>query len=101
MGQFSRYILPGDTIYHINKSVLCAANDKELKLVLVNDTTKAKNIFIELSETGKAYKTLKAIRTSGNVSDGECWAEQPDEAISDNAFIAKLKPQSVTTYILT
>ena len=99
MGQFSRYINVNDTIYHVNDSVLCAANEKQVKLVLVNDTKRTKNIEIDLSETGRHFSTVKLIRTSGTIADGEHWTELPQEAITNNAYIAKLKSHSVTTMI--
>jgi hypothetical protein len=91
MGQFSRYINVNDTIYHIKDNVLCAANQTQVKLVLVNDTGREKNLEIDLNETGRTFSSVRLIRTSGSLEQGEHWHELPQENITNNKYIVKLK----------
>ncbi len=99
MGQFSRYINVNDTIYHIKDDVLCAANQTQVKLVLVNDTSRQKHIEIDLTDTEKTFSTVRLIRTSGTLECGEHWHELPQENIIDNKYVVKLKSNAVTTLI--
>lgn len=101
MGQFSRYINVDDTIYHINNDVLCAANENALKLVMANDKKADEAVEFDLNATDRAYRTVQAIRTSGDIDNGECWCELPPEKIINNIFKATLKGNSVTTFIFT
>ncbi len=99
MGQFSKYININDKIQHIDDDILCAVNDNEIKIVVVND----KNIEIPLTfnfnETNRLINSVKAIRTSGSFENGEQWRELPKKIIDNNCFGAILKPNSVTTYV--
>ena len=99
MGQFSRYIDVDDTVYHINENTLCAANQSEIKLVLVNDKKDEQKTEIDLNGTNRNIKTVKIIRTSGNLTYGESWAELPEENIENNIYTTNLKGNSITTFI--
>ncbi len=99
MGQFSKFINPGDTIQHISKNVLCASNNNQIKLVAVNTNSAEMPLKIDLKATNKAFKTAKQIRTSGNIKSGEHWAKLPNENIDDNLYLTSLKGNSVTTFI--
>ena len=99
MGQFSRYINVDDTIQHINEDVLCATNEKEVKLVVVNDKTAPTPLKIDLNDTNRCISSVKAIRTSGNLQNGESWYELPEEIINDNIYEITLKGNSITTFI--
>ncbi len=99
MGQFSKFINVNDTIYHINKDALCAANESEIKLVLVNDKKDEQKTEIDLNCTNRNIKTVKIIRTSGNLTDGESWAELPEESIENKVYTTNLKGNSITTFL--
>ncbi len=99
MGQFSRYINVGDTIHHIDKNILCAVNNKAIKLVLVNTKSSNESIHIDFKNTDRIIKSVNIIRTSGSMADGEHWAELPSESISNNEYEATLIKHSVTTMI--
>ena len=99
MGQFSKFIGFADTIYHIDKNVLCAHNGKETKIVTVNSKKETEPIKISLKNTQKSYSNVKAYRTSGTVEDGECIQLITNEAIDNNCYQTYLKPNSVTTFI--
>ena len=102
MGQFSRYIRPGDTIIHCDEDVLAAYNKETGKVVVVavNDTAQEKEYQIELADFEKTGASVRVIRTSGNSSDGEKWAELEPAAVCGNCLEAKLKANSITTYII-
>ncbi len=100
MGQFTKYINIGDTIYHIDENVLCAANEKEVKLIAVNTKTADLPIKIDLAGTYKTFTSFKAIRTSGTIKNGEHWTETPFAKIRNNIITATLKGNSVTTFII-
>ncbi len=99
MGQFSRYINVGDTIHHIDENALCAVNEKAIKLILVNDKSAEAPVKIDLTDTQRCIHKVTAIRTSGSVTDGECWSELPTETIKNSNFETTLKGNSVTTFI--
>ncbi len=99
MGQFSRYIAVNDTIHHIDDSILCAVNDEQIKLVVINEKASQKSIKFDFSDTGRIIKNVKAIRTSGSMENGEHWMELPIQVVENNCFETTLKPNSVTTYI--
>ncbi len=99
MGQFSRYILPNDTIYHICEDALCAANEKDVKLVVVNDKSAQIPLKIDLQGINRHITKVTPIRTSGTLLKGECWKELEAESVQNNIFTTLLKPNSVTTFI--
>ncbi len=100
MGQFTKYINYGDTIYHIDENMLCAANEKEVKLVAVN--TKAADLPLKLDLTGtyKTFASYKTFRTSGTIKNGEHWTETPFIKVKNNIIDVILKGNSVTTFII-
>jgi len=102
MGQFSRYIRPGDTIIHCDKNTLSAYNKATEKLVIVavNDTSKAKHITFSLDGFNGTYKTAEIIRTSGSLEDGEKWATVGSVDVTDNKINAILKSNSINTFII-
>ena len=101
MGQFSRYINVGDTILHCNKNALCATNGKEIKVVVTNNKTADFPITIDLTDMTQHFNCVNTIRTSGNIINGECWAQLPTEKITDNSYTSNLKGNSITTFIFT
>lgn len=101
-GQFSKYIRPGDTIIHCNKSTLAAYNKESGKIVVVavNDTSKLKNVFYSFDDISAKGKTARIIRTSGETNNGEKWAEVDSFKLKENQLHAKLIANSVTTFII-
>ena len=102
MGQFSRYIRPGDTIIHCGEDSLAAYNKESGKIVVVavNDTAKEQEFKIEFSDFEKVGDSAKVIRTSGNRADGEQWAEIGTIAIENAVFSGALKANSITTFVI-
>lgn len=102
MGQFSKFIRPGDTIIHCNDNTLAAFNSKtnEVKIVCVNCSAKELPITVDLTDFKKSNRNVKVIRTSGNLENGENWAVLNDLELTDNTFSADLKGNSVTTFII-
>ncbi len=101
MGQFSKYINVNDSILHVDENVLCAYNEKEVKLVAVNPKASENTLIIDLNSTKRLYNSVKTIRTSGDIANGENWAELPTEKVINNIFETLLKPNSITTFIFT
>lgn len=102
MGQFSRYIRPGDTIIHCDKNTLGAFNKEtgKITIVAVNDTSKTKHITFTLDGFKGTYKTAEIIRTSGSLEDGEKWANVGSVDVNDNKIKVDLKSNSITTFII-
>lgn len=109
-GQFTKYIRPGDTIIGTTESdnTLIAYNPKagQIKIVAVNDSADDsvwKFDFRSFTGMGGADK-IKAIRSSGSLAGGENWSEVTDAVAqvdtANKNFIAKLKANSITTYII-
>ena len=102
MGQFSRYIRPGNTIIHCNPTTLAAHNSKNNKLTVVavnsfKDTQERCFHFYGFESIGKK---ATIIRTSGDSGNGEKWANIGTTIIKDNKLYARLKGNSVTTFII-
>lgn len=102
MGQFSRYIRPGDTIIHCDENVLAAYNRETGKVVAVavNDTAQEKEYRFELADFAETGSFARVIRTSGDSCSGEKWADLGTVAVENGAFEAKLKANSITTFII-
>lgn len=102
MGQFSKFIRPGDTIIHCNDNTLAAFNSKtnEVKIVCVNCSGNDSPVTFDLSDFKKSNRNVKVIRTSGNLENGENWAVLNDLELTDNTFSTYLKGNSVTTFII-
>ncbi len=102
MGQFTRYIRPGYTLITCGSDSL-AAYDREngtLVVVAINPTSADKTADIDLSLFDKIGQRVKVVRTSGGTNGGEQWAELDDILAYDNGFVATLKANSITTYIM-
>ena len=101
-GQFSRYIRPGDTIIHVDSHTLGAIDNKSgrITVVCVNDKKAEVEKQIDFSEFKNAESSVKAIRTSGSLKDGENWAELPCFEAENGSFTCKLKGNSITTFII-
>ena len=101
-GQFSRYIRPGYTImYGSDTSVAAYDSDgKQLVIVIINTSASEKSVEFNLESFSSIGSSVKVIRTSGTVSDGEKWAELEPITTEGKGFTASLKANSVTTYIV-
>ena len=102
MGQFTRYIRPGYTLISTGGDSI-AAYDREsgtLVIVALNPSASDKTANFNLSQFKAMGRTVRAVRTSGSIENGEQWAELDDIYAYDTGFVAELKANSVTTYIL-
>ena len=100
-GQFSRYIRPGMTIVHTDKSSLGAYDKNTGRLVLVCVNTKAQDEEISgvFHSFDKEMRKITPVRTSGNIKDGEHWNEL-ETFNAKGEFTYTLKGNSVTTFII-
>ena len=101
-GQFSRYIRPGYTIIGAYNNAVAAYDSDGKKVVIVATNTAGtdKSSEYTLSEFSKVGKSVSVIRTSGSMSNGEHWAELAPISTNGKAFIATLKANSITTFIV-
>ena len=102
-GQFSRYIRPGMTLIHLNSDHAVAAYDKargKTVIVAVNPKAKARKRNYIFEHTDLQGKSVRAVRTSGSLSDGEHWAEVDSFTAEGNCLCATLLPNSITTFIV-
>jgi O-glycosyl hydrolase len=102
IGQFTRYIRPGDTIIHCGENALGAYNQENntLTIVVINLSNKEKTCSFDLSAFTSIGSSATPIRTSGTLSNGESWAELEPIATTDTGFQAQLKGNSITTYVI-
>ncbi len=102
LGQFTRYIRPDDTLIHCGDSSLAAysADRGELAIVVMNASAEDKICNFDLSQMESIGKKVRAIRTSGNTENGEKWAELDAGYTYDGGFVAELKGNSITTFIV-
>ncbi len=101
-GQFSRYIRPGMKIILTDKRSLCAYDEENERLVIIAVNPKEKDAQTEfVFEDLPSFSSVKAIRTSGDIKEGEHWAEITPPELTENTLTAALKSNSITTFILT
>lgn len=102
-GQFTRYIRPGMTIIQCGGDSLAAYNPetKELVVVALNKSDKDRNMNYDLSQMESVGRKVQAIRTSGTIEDGEHWAQLEDFGAYEDGFVAELKANSITTFIVS
>lgn len=101
-GQFTRYIRPGSTIIHCGGESLASYDPqtKELSIVIINKSANDKTADINLSQFRRIGKIIRSTRTSGTMDNGEHWQELADIYAYDSGFIAELKAQSVTSFLI-
>ena len=99
-GQFSRYIRPGMRIILTDKRSLCAYDKEKLVIVAVNPKEEDEVREFIFDGLGK-FTSVRAVRTSGDISTGEHWTEVSCCTLSENSLKAVLKGNSITTFILT
>ena len=104
-GQFSRYIRPGSTLIlcptdrRSGVKALAAINKKQLTIVCTNTTAQEKPITFDLSDF-KVKGKVRQIRTAGQFTGGEHWAETDLGKIKEKKLEAVLAPNSVTTFVV-
>ena len=101
-GQFSRYIRPGMSIVHTDKSSLGAYDKNTGRLVLICVNTKAEEEEISASfhTFGEGLRKIIPIRTSGSITEGEHWKELPSFTAENGEFTYTLKGNSVVTFVI-
>ncbi len=101
-GQFTRYIRPGANIIHCGGGSLAAYHPETKELTIVSLNTAAEDIYanFSLNQLEKIGDSVRVIRTSGSMADGEHWAELDPIYTYDKGFVAELKANSVTTFIV-
>lgn len=109
-GQYSRYIRPGYTLIGSSDNSVAAYDTKSHTAVIVVTNTKGSNqkCQIDLSKFTSINKnsTVKAIRTSGTLANGENWKDVSKSSSttfnrSGKKLTTVLKKNSITTYILS
>ena len=110
-GQLSRYIRPGMTLIGTSSSgnTLAAYDSENHKVVVVAMNTSAEDqtwnfdlsLFNEVGENAD----VTAIRTSGNMENGEKWADVSNEVnanvnASAKSVTASMKANSITTFVI-
>lgn len=101
-GQFSRYIRPGMTIVHTDKTSLGAYDEKTGRLVLVcvNYEAREDEATISFHTFPRELRKITPVRTSGDMKSGEHWSELPSFTAEGNEFTYNLKGNSITTFII-
>ncbi len=102
-GQFTRYIRPGATLIHCDDNTLAAFDkDKgELVIVAINPYASDKTFNFDLSQFEKLGSTVTATRTSGDSASGEHWAQLDSIRAHSEGFVAELKANSITTFVMS
>lgn len=101
-GQFSRYIRPKMKIIITDKRSLCAYDEEKESLVIVAVNPKEGDTQTEFLFDGlPCFSSVRAVRTSGDMKNGEHWAEVSCCSLGENSLTAELRGNSVTTFILT
>lgn len=102
IGQFTRYIRPGDTLIHTDTNSLAAYNSekKQLVIVAINGKEEDTEYFFDLSAFAKIGTTAQQIRTSGSLKNGEHWTQLEDIKLDKTGLFTSLKANSVTTFIV-
>ncbi len=101
-GQFTRYIRPGANIIHCGGGSLAAYHPETKELTVVSLNTTGEDIFANynLSQLDAIGYRAKAYRTSGTMENGEHWAQLEDIYTYDSGFVAELKANSITTFVI-
>ncbi|SFC88284.1 glycoside hydrolase [Butyrivibrio sp. YAB3001] len=104
-GQFSRYIRPGYCLVESSNVTVSAYNpeDNSIVIVAMNSNTDDLTWEFDLSDFDVDMKEITAIRTSGDVNNGENWenvTESDNINVNGKMFTATVKGSSITTYII-
>lgn len=101
-GQFTRYIRPGCELLTIDDESIAAYDKENKRLTVVSVNASAENITadFDLSKFTKIGDSVSTVRTSGSMENGEHWAELEDIFAYETGFVAELKSNSITTFII-
>ena len=108
-GQFSKYIRPGYTIMgtsdESNTLIAYDPNGKKAVIVAVNTAKEDETWKFDLSRFETIGSTITATRTSGTSDSGENWVDVSSNVsaavnTTDRTFTAKLKGNSITTFVV-
>ncbi|TDK58631.1 hypothetical protein E2K98_22540 [Bacillus salipaludis] len=102
MGNYSKFIRPGDQVINANNNnALAAINKKEDSVVIVytNNSTEEKSLNFDLSGFGTVKEDAAAIPYITSATDNI--AQGASIKISDKKLAATVKPQSITTFVVS
>ena len=91
------------TIIHTGDKHSLAAYDRrsgKAVVVALNTAASCRDISVEFDGISIKEKTAKLIRTSGDIKSGEHWAEIDEIPLPQNRLTAKLKENSITTFVI-
>ncbi len=99
-GQFSRYIRPETLLIKVdNRTIACYdKRNKKIHIVCVNDNADSREVSFSFDGFTVCDGSVKAVRTSGSLAEGEQWKEIPSAELKGNSFKATLQGNSITTY---
>jgi hypothetical protein len=102
MGQFTKFIRPGATIIGSSRKSLASYHkkDKQVVVVIVNDSSKDKETLIDLSCFKKTGNSARVIRTSGNGPDSENLKELPSLVVENKLLKVNLLSNSITSIVI-
>lgn len=102
-GQYTRFIRPGDTLIATEDGKTTAAYseaDGQIKIVTYNTSAADREVSFDLTAFENPGATVSVIRTSGDYSSGENWAELEKLAVVDGKIRATIKGNSITTFVV-
>lgn len=102
MGNYSKFIRPGDQVINSNNSNTLSAINKEkesLVVVYTNSTTEEKAINFDLSGFESVNESAKAIPYVTSATEN--LAEKSKLSVTDKKLSALVQPQSITTFVVT
>lgn len=100
IGQFSRYIRPGDTVILGDENTIAAYSEKDkcLSIVMVNATKDVKKVLVSIEGFDLKNASVKGYRTLGSISEGEHWNMVDSAYFDKDGIVATLPGNSITTY---
>lgn len=102
IGQFTRFIRPGDTVILCDDNTLAGYNEieKRVSVVMVNSKKESKERFVDLSEFDITNANVKAYRTLGSIESGEHWSEVDSACFEGGGLRVSLPGNSITTFAI-
>ena len=100
LGQFTRFIRPGDELLVSSGHSLAARNpeDGSLSVVYVNTNPGDASVELDLTEFGEKWNA-RVYRTSGGMADGEKWALCEETEVAGGTIAMNMKGNAVTTVV--
>lgn len=101
-GQYTRYIHAGDymLVGDKNNTISYDLEDREVKIVAVNTSDQVKSMRYHISGMDEQNSSVDVIRTSGDLENGENWAQLEGLKADSLGFAADLAPNSITTFVV-